>query len=325
MKFVSRNDRVSHDSIALNFFFSSWYTAMAYATTQAQTAVDGIIQEIDPKKKASGKLNEILTGLTLGLAFLGAPEAAVVGKVAATAASVLITGLQQAPGTVKALWPQDTTDSQLWQMASLSDSLGTLDKQIRGRINAALHEVMTDVPTFLAFAVHGQFSNPSPPSIDKETDGLDQALKTYLVSKALDANAMFGFMAHHYLICPVSYNSMGECITEDPAALTDWHSNNSNADYNIVPNGGTADLRPQNEILHNLLQKGYTTGRQLFDGAATCNGMWNTPLEAWNDLEQFHYYPPPEGQELFVVSAQGIDFSCVSQWTIFHGADAHPL
>ena len=294
---------------------------MAYATTQAQTAVDGIIQEIDPKKKASGKLNDILTGLTLGLAFLGGPEAAVVGKVTATAASVLVTGLQNAPGTIKALWPQDTTDSQLWQMASLSDSLGTLDKQIRGRINAALHEVMTDVPTFLAFAVHGQFSNPSPPSIDKETGGLDQALKTYLVSKALDANAMYGFMAHHYPNeeCPVSYNCMGECITEP--ARTNWHSNNSNADYKILPQGGTADTRPQNDLLHNLLQKNYTTGRQLFDGAATCNGMWNTQLEAWNELEAFRYNPPPEGKALFAVSAQGIDFSCVSQWTIFHGAD----
>ena len=79
---------------------------MAYATTQAQLAINGIISDVDPNKQASGLKDDILLALTLGLAFLGGPEAEVVGQVAATSAKVLVTALQQAPGAVKALWPR---------------------------------------------------------------------------------------------------------------------------------------------------------------------------------------------------------------------------
>ena len=195
---VSSPENVSDRLIALNQFFSSWYTSMAYATTQAQLAIDGIVTDVDPNKKASGLKDDILLALTLGLAFLGGPEAEAVGQVAATAAKTLITALQQAPGAVKALWPQGSTDTQIWQMASLSDDLGNLDSSIRARINAGLELVQTDVPTFLAFAAGGQFSMPSPPSIDKETAGLEAALKTYLVSKALDSNNYMGIISIGY-------------------------------------------------------------------------------------------------------------------------------
>ena len=79
---------------------------MAYATTQAQLAIESIISDVDPNKKASGLKDDILLALTLGLAFLGGPEAGAVGQVAATSAKVLVTALQQAPGAVKALWPR---------------------------------------------------------------------------------------------------------------------------------------------------------------------------------------------------------------------------
>ncbi|KAL8712747.1 MAG: hypothetical protein Q9220_002955 [cf. Caloplaca sp. 1 TL-2023] len=308
---------------ALNRFFSTWYTAMAYATTQAGLAVDGIIQDVDPNKKASGLKEQILTGLIAGFAFLAGPEAAVVGQAAATAAKVLVTALQQAPGVVQALWPSGTTDTQNWQMANLKDTLGSLDKDIRSRIDDALQLVMTDPPTFLAFAANGQFSMPSPPSLDEQTDSLDQALKTYLLSKALDANAYQVVLQigenrqqHHGAAqadCDF-YTSTGVCNGDSGL----WHSNNSNADYFLNPKAGTIDRSQSVTITKDAFEKEYSSGRALFDAAATCNGLWDTPREAWKDgLTVWHPYPRPEGVQLFSVSRTGIDFSCLSQLTVF--------
>lgn len=103
---ISSPDVVSDGFIALNQFFSSWYTSMAYATTQALLAIDGIVSDVDPNKKASGLKDDILLVLTLGLAFLGGPEVEAVGHVAATAAKALVIAPQQAPAVVKALWPR---------------------------------------------------------------------------------------------------------------------------------------------------------------------------------------------------------------------------
>ena len=97
---------------------------MAYATTQAQLAIDGIISDVDPNKKASGLKDDLLLALTLGLAFLGGPEAEAVGQVAATAAKALVTALQQAPGAVKALWPRTCTLESLLPFSVGSLSFG---------------------------------------------------------------------------------------------------------------------------------------------------------------------------------------------------------
>lgn len=58
--------------------FSTWYTAMAYAITQAGLAIAGIVSDVEPGKKASGLRDNILLALTVGLALLVGPEAALV-------------------------------------------------------------------------------------------------------------------------------------------------------------------------------------------------------------------------------------------------------
>ena len=98
-----------------------------------------------------------------------------------------------------------------------------------------------------------------------------------------------------------------------------WHSDNSNAEYQLAPKGGTGDNTPASNMIKDILEKKYTTGNQLYDAAATCNGMWDTDLEAWNEpLKTFSQYTRPAGVDLFKMTDKGIDFSCLSQLTIFH-------
>ena len=102
---------------AINSFFSSWYTALFNAVEGASLIPDIIIPEIDPDKNTNYLLDDILTALSVGLAFLGIPEvsAALIGVDEAAsvatkiAAGALNVGLQQAPGVAQAMWPQGTT------------------------------------------------------------------------------------------------------------------------------------------------------------------------------------------------------------------------
>lgn len=152
---------------------------------------------------------------------------------------------------------EGSTDTQIWQMVSLSDDLRTLDSSIRARINAGLQLVQTDVPIFLAFAAGGQFSMLSPPSIYKQTAGLEEALKTYLVSKALDSNNYMGIISigSNKVIAESSH---GRCTVDLPDFCTSskenlWHSDNSNADYLLAPKGGTRDNTPASNLIKGYL------------------------------------------------------------------------
>ena len=45
-----------------------------------------------------------------------------------------------------------------------------------------------------------------------------------------------------------------------------------------------------------LIKKKYTTGRMLFDGTATCNGLWYTAHKAWiTGTERYKLYTHLEG------------------------------
>ena len=66
---------------AINFFFSAWYTAMHDAALQASETVGSIIQIVDPPKWSSHVfLNDLLSALAAGLAFLAIPETAILGE-----------------------------------------------------------------------------------------------------------------------------------------------------------------------------------------------------------------------------------------------------
>ena len=58
--------------------------------------------------------------------------------------------------------------------------------------NIGLQVVMSDLPSFLAFASSGAFSSNSVPSIPAETEGMDLALKTFLLTTDMTANDLGG-------------------------------------------------------------------------------------------------------------------------------------
>ena len=147
---------------------------------------------MDPIKPAVFDLLDVLTALSVGLAFLGAPSIAVtvlgLSSLARSAAQVLTISLQQAPSTAKALWPTGTQNSQSVQIGNLEAELGNSTNQLADMVNNAVQLLMSDVPTFVKFVESGQYSGAESLSLPSKVEGLDYALRTYMTSEAFAQN-----------------------------------------------------------------------------------------------------------------------------------------
>ena len=88
-------------TIEINAFFNDWYNALEFATTNTSLGITPIVKAVNPDKLTSIASGDVLSAL---VDFIGAP--AFTATIAASAsAQALVTGLQQSPGLVKALWP----------------------------------------------------------------------------------------------------------------------------------------------------------------------------------------------------------------------------
>ncbi|KAF6231355.1 hypothetical protein HO173_010498 [Letharia columbiana] len=177
---------------ALNDFFTTYYNALTAAQSDASTTIQGLINEVDPIKPATFNLITLLTALSVGLAFLGAPSIAVtvlgLSSLAKSAAQVLTISLQQAPSTAKALWPTGTQNSQSVQIGNLEAELGNSTNQLADMVNNAVQLLMSDMPTFVKFVESGQYSGAESLSLPSKVEGLDYALRTYMTSEAFAQN-----------------------------------------------------------------------------------------------------------------------------------------
>ena len=165
---------------------------MSIAANGASDVIEGIIQTIDPpKKQIHVFLDDVLSALSAGLAFVVVPEAAALGEGAAAIASIFLKSIQQAPGIARIIWPIGSVQRELQLGADLGEELETVVKALGPRVSQALGAVMgvnqTDVSAFLAFAGDGDFSGPrdTAPDLTKDTGSLLTAFTTFLVSQAL--------------------------------------------------------------------------------------------------------------------------------------------
>jgi hypothetical protein len=176
----------------VNDFFTTYYTALGAAQADAQTVVQALVNDLDPVKPTTFNLFTLLTVLSVGLAFLGAPSIAVavlgLSLVTRTAAQVLTISLQQAPSTAKALWPTGTQNSQNVQVGNIEMLLGNGTNQLAQMINSAVQLLMSDMPTFIKFCESGSWSGSTSLSLPSKVAGLDYALRTYLTSEVMSQN-----------------------------------------------------------------------------------------------------------------------------------------
>lgn len=321
---------------AINSFFTNWYTAANNAAADAANIISAVVHLIDPPTQTNMVLSDVLTALTVGLALLGLPEVtgaiqgAQIAAEAKTAANVLNTAIQNAPGVAKAIWPAGTADSQTFQIGQLGANLQSIDTGISNTLESGLEMIMSDVPSFTGFASSGSFSGSSYPSLPNDTAGLQIGFQTYLVTSAMANNQWLAFSGPGYTgngpagpfnssaasqaanfgctlessgVCDITSTPIfGENELFQPAGWSEWTSPVTSRSY--YANQAAHKNSPTSAALANALAtNGWTTLEMVMDGGWNCTQAGN-----------------PQGSPVVKVSDQGaLDFSCLSQLSVKGG------
>lgn len=245
---------------------------------------------MDPVKPTSFNLITLLTALSVGLSFLGAPSIAVavlgLSTLAKSAAQVFTISLQQAPGTAKALWPTGTQNSQFVQIGNLEAELGNSTNQLAGMINSAVQLLMSDVPTFVKFVESGQYSGSESLSLPSKVEGLDYALRTYMTSEAFAQNgwvssAMIGpFETVQDVENHVTGGGGGDCTMGNNSVCTDgvggayFWSQPTGRLYSFANKNGWGGVSAY-QLLQDTVNNNWAILQVLFDGSFNCTGAGN--------------------------------------------------
>lgn len=274
--FSTPNTVRADSGVVINNFFTTYYQALGFATTQAELAIHNIINVLDPPKPKGIPWFQILTALSFGLAFLGAPTLAAtilnfnVG--AKYVAQSMLISLSQTPGTVKALTLADDKNSRFVQIGELETKLGDATGELKGVINAAVEKLMSDMPTFVKFVESGRYSGQQSYSLPNQTVGLDIALKTYLVSVAMSLNGWWaGASVGPYEMDPdvdVDCRDANSVCTDEENITATYISPDTNRAYSLNRNVGYA-LKPY-PMTQALVGNQWAPLNVLFDGAFNC-------------------------------------------------------
>ena len=298
--------------IAINDFFSTYYTALMYASTVSATKIGAMVQEIDVKEP-NFSFQSILTALTAGLSFLGAPGfgATLAGFSASAAlrssAQAFVISLQQTPGTVRALWPDGgSQESQNFQISQLQSELGSTTTGLSKNINSALGLIMSDLPTFIQFTDGGHWTSSQSLSIPAKVDDLDLTLSTYLFSEVLARNGWwinpllgseYQLSSPQALLAKMGgsgFNSNGISPSSSPH-IPWWFSSVTNRSFALVRKDFEDPPWPF-DVLNDAISRNWTSPELLFDGSFNCT---------WQGRA---------GNPTLSVENNGqVDFSCISQ------------
>ena len=156
-------NRCLTQSPAINNLFTTLYFAMELAAQQASQSIPGIIETVDPLRKTNVFLNDILTVLTVGLAFVGAPDLEGVKAATKAIGSLVVTAVAQAPTIGRTLWPIATEDSQLYQIEKLQELFADIDSHLLDVFQRGLSSVQSNMAEFLALPRRASFRAPILP------------------------------------------------------------------------------------------------------------------------------------------------------------------
>lgn len=305
------------EATAVNNLFTTYYTALQYATTRTDLVIPSIVSAID-KKKAESPLGDLPSALTVGLAFLAVPSfgaAFEVSQVIESTAKTFSTGPQQAPGLVKALWPTGTDESQMIQISQTDSELAKSISVLSQRFTDTLGLLMTDVPTFLSFAGTGLWTTSQSLSLPQQTTGLTHALYNYITSEVLAKNGWVGTVVE---LDPSKYPSLQSleqgalspslalhcnattniCESNDKSQTWFWSSNTHRVFSMFGPDFPDYN-NTWNKVMHEIVDNQWADLETLLDGAFNCTFQGR----AGKDI-------------VYVDSEGGLDTSCLSRLPI---------
>ena len=269
--------------LAINNFFTTYWSALQYAAGQAGLVIQPLVNELDPPAETPFPWLDIISVLAFGLAFLGAPSIAVglLGLEIPTkyVAQGIVLSIANTPGLAKSFWPSGTADSKIVQIGELDKQLSNASQDMANMMNTAVELLMTDVPTFVAFAENGRFSGNQTMSLPAKTDGLDFALTTYLTSQTMGKNGWY--MSPHLgpyptaasveaqtapgFGCKMGPNNICTAYGMD----AEFWSQSTQRVYTLVKPHPNNDKTPF-QLLQDIVASQWASLDVLFDGAFNC-------------------------------------------------------
>lgn len=239
-------------------------------------------------------------GLAFGLVFF--PYFPKIGSAfkSTTIGAHLAIAMKESPRVTEAIWPRKTVDSQLIQIGHINSEIGNINREMGNLLNSGLGSIMKDLPTFVSFVEDGHFSDDSYISLHKTTAGLDMALKTLIVSTAMSKN---GWQASPMLWyarediastweCTFGPENYDICSHPERPYISYFYSNDSGNAYSLLHRTSNTS-----QLLHKIVDNGWSTLVALFDGAFNCTSSGNAGSD-----------------QPFKLKFDGtIDLSCVSQ------------
>lgn len=272
----------------MNYFFTTWYWALEFAFSQASSAISGIVEIVAPEKKTSVALSDVLLALTIGLGLITGPELEGVDEAAQIASTLFVKLATRIPTVAKAVWPTGTTDSQLFQIAELSEKASIVTSEMEEVLNNGNQLVEGNLTTFIEFVSGGQFSVPEDqwPSLPNKTEGLYLALTTFLISSAIAGNGWNAAIIPD--LNPLQTTETGElpslwanisctecnkltnlhCTSYDSKNLCGrwWFDSKLNSTFTLGGRSGDPA-----SMMSQILNSNWTTGPLLFRNAGTCD------------------------------------------------------
>ena len=268
-----------------------------------------MVNELDPQKPKGIPWFDILTALSFGLAFLGAPTIAVsvlnLEANAKIAAQTMLISLQQAPGSAKALMPAGSAESKFYQIGELESKLGDAVSELKSMINAAVEKLMSDMPTFVKFVESGKYSGQTSYSLPNQTVGLNIALKTYLVSSSMWDNGWWASpsLGPYDLDGPVTCMDENGVCTDSQNETAIYYSPDTKRSYNL--NAANRDGQTPYQLTRDLVANQWAPLNVLFDGAFNCTAEGHAGTNNIN----FNY----DGT---------LNVACISQLPIYTGCES---
>ncbi|KAL8727476.1 MAG: hypothetical protein Q9181_005699 [Wetmoreana brouardii] len=266
-----------------------WYTASNNAAIATGSQITDIVNIASPPPKATQSFWKtlVIDSLLSGLAFLPgisagktliSSTAAVVSKAEAPARAILAASAS----VYGNLFPHDgSAASDLIDIATLQTDLSNFIDDLQSRFEPALVTALNNVDEFLKMTDTGAFSSPNPPSLPAQTEGLSQALTTYIISVALTGATWNVVVSPDTNVDALLSGQAGELNLDYGCQSVDAATGRCNAIWRDKPNNQGITMVQADSFLNNpyaayeeyfgnTKHDPYTTPELLFVGAARC-------------------------------------------------------
>ncbi|KAL9578835.1 MAG: hypothetical protein Q9212_005468 [Teloschistes hypoglaucus] len=212
--------------------------------------------------------------------------------------------LSAAPSVPRAIWPNDTDNSQTVTITDITISANNQAILLQGGLSL----LMNDIPAFLAFTRDGHFANSTLnnmiPRLVSRADDLAGGLNTFVTSKFLQAQGYFATPSMDPMDRTAfetqnrcTLNAGSWCVGDGGKSVYYW-SPATHRQYRLRSKGPTPIRLP--ELMGKITDSGWADAELLFDGNFNCTAKGNAG-----------------GRIVFVGESGVVDASCISQLPMY--------